>query len=266
MNVLDGLTGVELDELSSSLICGLDLLEVLRYPRFVSNEDRQRETTLDTSGLMEEINCAICCGIIQKCVVIKACLHRFCSECISKAMRTGTNECPKCRKRIPSKRAYVPDPLYDSIILSIIPNVKVFEEMCYAFLMAFNKGRENDPTLEAIRHTFLEGGQHVKLQDVTSLHSAIGESGLSIECAFDKKQYMKEIIIRRRKILDAMPESPGVLRTCYKLEASGQDIPQVQPNVEPWFVAKPTQTLAYIRQTPIALRAYSILPHKHARV
>lgn len=89
MNVLDGLTGVELDELSSSLICGLDLLEVLRYPRFVSNEDRQRETTLDTSGLMEEINCAICCGIIQKCVVIKACLHRFCSECISKAMRTG---------------------------------------------------------------------------------------------------------------------------------------------------------------------------------
>lgn len=64
-----------------------------------------------------------------------------------------------------------------------------------------------------------------------TVHSAIGESGLSIECAFDKKQYMKEIIIRRRKILDAMPESPGVLRTCYKLEASGQDIPQVQPNV-----------------------------------
>lgn len=89
MNILDGVTQSELRKLSEALLCGLEPFEVLREPRFVTDAECRCETSLESSGLRDEISCAICCGIIQKCVVIKGCLHRFCADCIEKAMRIG---------------------------------------------------------------------------------------------------------------------------------------------------------------------------------
>lgn len=46
----------------------------------------------------------------------KECLHRFCSDCIITALRSGNKECPTCRKKLVSKRSLRPDPNFDYLI------------------------------------------------------------------------------------------------------------------------------------------------------
>uniref|UniRef100_A0A5S6QCT0 RING-type E3 ubiquitin transferase n=1 Tax=Trichuris muris TaxID=70415 RepID=A0A5S6QCT0_TRIMR len=63
-----------------------------------------------------EITCPICLDTLKDTMRSKECLHRFCRECINRALRTGNKECPTCRAKLPSKRSLIPDPNYDSII------------------------------------------------------------------------------------------------------------------------------------------------------
>merc|ERR1712151_1366140 len=57
-------------------------------------------------------------------MVTKNCLHRFCSECITTALRRGNQECPTCRKKLVSRRCLRPDPNFDSLINKLFPGRK----------------------------------------------------------------------------------------------------------------------------------------------
>lgn len=54
--------------------------------------------------------------MLKKTMTTKECLHRFCSDCIITALRSGNKECPTCRKKLVSKRSLRPDPNFDYLI------------------------------------------------------------------------------------------------------------------------------------------------------
>lgn len=62
------------------------------------------------------LRCPICLDMLKKTMTTKECLHRFCSECIITALRSGNKECPTCRKKLVSKRSLRPDPNFDYLI------------------------------------------------------------------------------------------------------------------------------------------------------
>ncbi|KAG9147295.1 hypothetical protein Leryth_023592 [Lithospermum erythrorhizon] len=61
------------------------------------------------------------------------CLHRFCRECIDKAMRLGNKECPACRTHCASRRSLRDDPNYDALISALYPDIEKYEEEELAF-------------------------------------------------------------------------------------------------------------------------------------
>jgi len=62
--------------------------------------------------------------MLENTMVTKDCLHRFCSECITTALRRGNQECPTCRKKLVSRRCLRPDPNFDSLISKLFPGRK----------------------------------------------------------------------------------------------------------------------------------------------
>ncbi|XP_055333439.1 E3 ubiquitin-protein ligase RING2-like [Paramacrobiotus metropolitanus] len=94
--------------------------EKVRQPQPVPQGNREITTT--QRFLETELSCAICLDILRNTRTTKECLHRFCDECISQALRSGNKECPNCRKKLVSMRSLRPDPLFDEIIRTLIPN------------------------------------------------------------------------------------------------------------------------------------------------
>ena len=47
------------------------------------------------------------------------CLHRFCEDCITAALRRGNKECPTCRKKLVSRRSLRQDSNFDALIRAV---------------------------------------------------------------------------------------------------------------------------------------------------
>lgn len=69
----------------------------------------------------------------------KECLHRFCHECITTALRAGNKECPTCRKKLVSRRSLRPDPNFDKLMSVIYPNRDDYEEQQEQMFSAITK-------------------------------------------------------------------------------------------------------------------------------
>lgn len=103
----------------------LTLYERHRKPRPVPT----RTYKCSFKALTQEFRCVICLGFINNARVVKECLHRFCEQCIEKALiQVGRrNECPICRVFIPTRRSLAPDPNFDKMIQYILKD-KAFED------------------------------------------------------------------------------------------------------------------------------------------
>jgi len=117
-----------------------------RKPRKLITDERK--TTIQIRTLNTELTCPICLGILHDTQTVMECLHRFCSECISKCLRVGfvlrlnlikfcfanyktsvrKKECPACRVNCSTKRHLRPDNNFDSIISQIYPNLEEVEK------------------------------------------------------------------------------------------------------------------------------------------
>lgn len=75
----------------------------------------------DASSIVQELQCPICLEPLRETMLVQACLHRFCSECIQKCLRTSKLECPTCRLHIPSKRSLRRDTHTDAIVNIFCP-------------------------------------------------------------------------------------------------------------------------------------------------
>ncbi|KAJ4460580.1 putative E3 ubiquitin-protein ligase RNF1/2 [Paratrimastix pyriformis] len=74
--------------------------------------------------LGREFTCPICLEIIQKCTLVKACLHRFCYDCIGRSIRLGGKKtCPSCRAPLHSTRDLERDTHFDLLIATVLTDV-----------------------------------------------------------------------------------------------------------------------------------------------
>ncbi|MBN3318320.1 RNG2A ligase, partial [Atractosteus spatula] len=85
------------------------------------------EIAVSPRSLHSELMCPICLDMLKNTMTTKECLHRFCSDCIVTALRSGNKECPTCRKKLVSKRSLRPDPNFDALISKIYPSRDEYE-------------------------------------------------------------------------------------------------------------------------------------------
>lgn len=114
--------------------------ELDRQPQSVT----EFELPLNSRLLHRELMCPICLDILNQTTTTRECLHRFCLNCINKAMRSNKKECPTCRKKLTGRRCLRPDPKFDQFIKLVYnsnqngvtnhdePSRKVDEKSCMA--------------------------------------------------------------------------------------------------------------------------------------
>uniref|UniRef100_A0A4X2LC18 E3 ubiquitin-protein ligase RING1 n=1 Tax=Vombatus ursinus TaxID=29139 RepID=A0A4X2LC18_VOMUR len=110
---------------SASKTWELSLYELHRTPQEAIMDGT--EIAVSPRSLHSELMCPICLDMLKNTMTTKECLHRFCSDCIVTALRSGNKECPTCRKKLVSKRSLRPDPNFDALISKIYPSREEYE-------------------------------------------------------------------------------------------------------------------------------------------
>lgn len=69
----------------------LSLYELHRTPQDAITDNT--EIAVSPRSLHSELMCPICLDMLKKTMTTKECLHRFCSDCIITALRSGNKVC-----------------------------------------------------------------------------------------------------------------------------------------------------------------------------
>ncbi|RZF45452.1 hypothetical protein LSTR_LSTR009323 [Laodelphax striatellus] len=138
----------------------LSLYELHRTPQDAITDNT--EIAVSPRSLHSELMCPICLDMLKKTMTTKECLHRFCSDCIITALRSGNKECPTCRKKLVSKRCLRPDPNYDLVISKIYPSRDEYEAHQVRVLEKISKNHSQAALMSSIN----EG---IKLQNQNRL-------------------------------------------------------------------------------------------------
>ncbi|XP_066262651.1 E3 ubiquitin-protein ligase RING1 [Euwallacea similis] len=126
----------------------LSLYELHRTPQEVITDNT--EIAVSPRSLHSELMCPICLDMLKKTMTTKECLHRFCSECIITALRSGNKECPTCRKKLVSKRSLRADPNFDLLISKIYPSRDEYEAHQEKVLAKLNKVHSREAFVQSI--------------------------------------------------------------------------------------------------------------------
>ncbi|KAK7916280.1 hypothetical protein WMY93_012041 [Mugilogobius chulae] len=103
----------------------LSLYELHRSPQEAIVDGT--EVAVSPRALHSELMCPICLDMLKDTMTTKECLHRFCSDCIVTALRSGNKECPTCRKKLVSRRSLRKDSNFDALISKIYPSRDEYE-------------------------------------------------------------------------------------------------------------------------------------------
>lgn len=126
----------------------LSLYELHRTPQDAIVDNT--EIAVSPRSLHSELMCPICLDMLKKTMTTKECLHRFCSDCIITALRSGNKECPTCRKKLVSKRSLRPDPNFDLLISKIYPSRDEYEAHQERVLAKLNKSQSQAALVNSI--------------------------------------------------------------------------------------------------------------------
>ncbi|XP_026478483.1 E3 ubiquitin-protein ligase RING1-like [Ctenocephalides felis] len=127
----------------------LSLYELHRSPQIAVVDNT--EIAVSPRSLHSELMCPICLDMLKKTMTTKECLHRFCSDCIITALRSGNKECPTCRKKLVSKRSLRPDPNFDLLIAKIYPSRDEYEAHQERVLAKLNKSQSQTALVNSIK-------------------------------------------------------------------------------------------------------------------
>ncbi|CAH0564295.1 unnamed protein product [Brassicogethes aeneus] len=126
----------------------LSLYELHRTPQDTITDNT--EIAVSPRSLHSELMCPICLDMLKKTMTTKECLHRFCSDCIVTALRSGNKECPTCRKKLVSKRSLRADPNFDLLISKIHPSRDEYEAHQERVLAKLNKSHSREALVQSI--------------------------------------------------------------------------------------------------------------------
>lgn len=160
----------------------LSLYELHRTPQDAITNNA--EIAVSPRSLHSELMCPICLDMLKKTMTTKECLHRFCSDCIITALRSGNKECPTCRKKLVSKRSLRPDPNFDLLISKIYPSRDEYEAHQERVLAKFNQSHSQQALVNSINEGIKLQSQNrpqriKKQQDESNSNdaSALNQSG-----------------------------------------------------------------------------------------
>ncbi|BFF92469.1 E3 ubiquitin-protein ligase RING1 [Drosophila madeirensis] len=126
----------------------LSLYELQRKPQDIITDST--EIAVSPRSLHSELMCPICLDMLKKTMTTKECLHRFCSDCIVTALRSGNKECPTCRKKLVSKRSLRADPNFDLLISKIYPSREEYEAIQEKVMAKFNQTQSQQALVNSI--------------------------------------------------------------------------------------------------------------------
>ncbi|KAJ4928323.1 hypothetical protein JOQ06_016115 [Pogonophryne albipinna] len=115
----------------------LSLYELHRSPQEAIMDGT--EVTVSPRSLHRDIRCPICLDMLKNTMTAKECLHRFCSDCIVTALRSGNKECPTCRQKLVSRRSLRRDSNFDALISKIYPSRDEYEAHQRSILERLNR-------------------------------------------------------------------------------------------------------------------------------
>ncbi|XP_050031628.1 uncharacterized protein [Dermacentor andersoni] len=98
----------------------LSAYERQRLPHTVVTDET--EVIAHEESFRSNLTCPICFGLFRNAVATTECLHRFCEECITTALRRCNKECPTCRRKLVSKRSLRRDYRMDAFIAALLPS------------------------------------------------------------------------------------------------------------------------------------------------
>ncbi|KAH7976505.1 E3 ubiquitin-protein ligase RING2 [Rhipicephalus sanguineus] len=81
------------------------------------------EVPLHEDSFQRDLRCPICLDSLKNAVATTECLHRFCEECITTALRKCNRECPVCRTKVTSRRSLRRDYSLDIIVATLTSKV-----------------------------------------------------------------------------------------------------------------------------------------------
>ncbi|VEN36514.1 unnamed protein product [Callosobruchus maculatus] len=148
----------------------LSLYELHRTPQEAITDNT--EIAVSPRSLHSELMCPICLDMLKKTMTTKECLHRFCSDCIITALRSGNKECPTCRKKLVSKRSLRPDPNFDLLISKIYPSRDEYEAHQERVLAKLNKSHSREALVQSIKE-----GIKIQSQNRPNRGRKINEAG-----------------------------------------------------------------------------------------
>lgn len=137
------------EQIGSNKSWELSLYELHRTPQEAITDST--EIAVSPRSLHSELMCPICLDMLKKTMTTKECLHRFCSDCIITALRSGNKECPTCRKKLVSKRSLRPDPNFDLLISKIYPSRDEYEAHQERVLAKLNKSHNREALVQSIK-------------------------------------------------------------------------------------------------------------------
>lgn len=136
------------DQIGLNKTWELSLYELHRTPQEAITDNT--EIAVSPRSLHSELMCPICLDMLKKTMTTKECLHRFCSDCIITALRSGNKECPTCRKKLVSKRSLRPDPNFDLLISKIYPSRDEYEAHQERVLAKLSKSHSSAALINSI--------------------------------------------------------------------------------------------------------------------
>ncbi|XP_070564804.1 E3 ubiquitin-protein ligase RING2-like isoform X3 [Ptychodera flava] len=159
----------------------LSLYELHRTPQEAITDGT--EIAVSPRSLHSELMCPICLDMLKNTMTTKECLHRFCQECITTALRSGNKECPTCRKKLVSRRSLRPDPNFDALISKIYPSRDEYEAQQEKLLARLNK-HHNQQALqnsieEGLKIQAINRAQRVRKQQVEEHNVDLSQESLS---------------------------------------------------------------------------------------
>ncbi|KAK2830916.1 hypothetical protein Q5P01_018847 [Channa striata] len=126
----------------------LSLYELHRSPQEAIMDGT--EVAVSPRSLHSELMCPICLDMLKNTMTTKECLHRFCSDCIVTALRSGNKECPTCRKKLVSRRSLRRDSNFDALISKIYPSRDEYEAHQRRVLERLNRMHNNEALSSSI--------------------------------------------------------------------------------------------------------------------
>ncbi|CAI6361449.1 unnamed protein product [Macrosiphum euphorbiae] len=155
----------------------LSLYELHRSPQEAITDNT--EIAVSPRSLHSELMCPICLDMLKKTMTTKECLHRFCSDCIVTALRSGNKECPTCRKKLVSKRSLRPDPNFDLLISKIYPSRDEYEAHQTRVLEKLNKSHSQANLVQSINEGIKLQTQNRLQRTKKNQHEELNESSSS---------------------------------------------------------------------------------------